>query len=126
MKNPKEHIVSITAPITSKAMIPDGVTITETAVINPTVVLATTTSAMIKGMEIETISTTKITRSIITTVTSIIIEVIATTEIGISEVITTELTIGNATAAGNLTMDGEEEYDKHIVQLGARYATIAE
>ena len=31
----------------------------------------------------------------------------------------------NVTAAENQPMDGEEEYDKHIVQLGAKYAIIA-
>ena len=74
--------MSITAPITSKTMMPDGVTITETAVI-----LAITTSA-------------------------ITMEDTATT--------------GSVTAAENQPMDGEEEYDKRIAQLGVRYATIAE
>ena len=82
---------------------PDGVTITETAVINPTIVLATTTSAITKGMEIETIST-----------------------MGISEMITRGTMTRNVTAAENQPMDGEEEYDKRIAQLGARHATIAE
>ena len=126
MKSPKEHIALVTAPITSKAITPDGVIITEIPVIDPTVTIATTTSTIIMGIEIETISTTEITRSIITTVTAIIVGVIATTEIGISEVITTELTTGNVTAVESHIMDWKKEYDKHIVQLGARYATIAE
>ena len=78
----------------------------EIPVIDPTVItIATTTSAITKGMEIETISTTEITRSIITTITAIIIGVIATTEIGISEVITTELTTGSATVVESRTTD---------------------
>ena len=86
----------------------------ETHTIALIITIAAATSTIIMEIEIETISTTKITR-----------EIIATTEIGISEMITTELT-RNVTAAENQPMDGEEEYDKHIVQLGARYATIAD
>ena len=89
---------------------PDGITITEIMVINPTI--ATTTSAMIKEMgietistievgtiltmEIETISTMEITKRITTTITAIIIEDTATTEMGILEEIT-EVTMEDST-----------------------------
>ena len=87
-------------------------------------------------IEIETISTTEITRSIITTITAITMEDTATTGIGIPEIIRTRtseiIMITRGTITGsvmdveNHTMDGKEEYDKRIAQLGVRYATIAE
>ena len=35
-------------------------------------------------------------------------------------------TTGSVTAVESHIMDWKKEYDRHIVQLGARYATIAE
>ena len=93
-------------------MMPDGVTITETTVIKLTIVIATTTSAMIKEMgietistieigtiltmEIETISTMEITKRITTTITAITIEDTATTEMETLEEIT-EVTMEDST-----------------------------
>ena len=129
---------------------PDGVTITETTVINPTIVLATTTSAMIKEMgietistiEIETISTMEITKGI--TITAIIIEDTATTEMGTleeitevtmedstiriraSEIMVKQITTSSAMGAEASRMDMKEIQEQGTVQLGGRLAITAD
>ena len=139
------------------------VRIFETTVINPTI--ATTTSAMIKEMgietistietiltmeietiltmEIETISTMEITKSITTTITAIIIEDTATTEMGISEEITgvtmedstiqirtseimgKQITTSSALAAEASRMDMREIQGQGTAQPGGRFAITA-
>ena len=137
---------------------PDGITITETMVINPTI--ATTTSAMIKEMgietistieigtiltmEIETISTMEITKRITTTITAIIIEDTATTEMGIleeitevtmedstiriraSEIMVKQITTSSAMGAEASRMDMKEIQGQGTVQLGGRFAITAD
>ena len=129
---------------------PDGITITETTVINPTI--ATTTSAMIKEMgietiltmEIETISTMEITKRITTTITAIIIEDTATTEMGIleeitevtmedstirirvSEIMVKQITTSSAMGAEASRMDMKEIQGQGTVQLGGRFAITAD
>ena len=136
---------------------PDGITITETTVINPTI--ATTTSAMIKEMgietistieigtiltmEIETISTMEITKRITTTITAIIIEDTATTEMGIleeitevtmedstirtrvSEIMVKQITTSSALVAEASRMDMREIQGQGTAQLGGRFAITA-
>ena len=137
---------------------PDGITITEIMVINPTI--ATTTSAMIKEMgietistievgtiltmEIETISTMEITKRITTTITAIIIEDTATTEMGIleeitevtmedstirirvSEIMVKQITTSSAMGAEASRMDMKEIQGQGTVQLGGRFAITAD
>ena len=139
---------------------PDGVTITETTVIKLTIVIATTTSAMIKEMgietistieigtiltmEIETISTMEITKRITTTITAIIIEDTATTEMGIleeitevtmedstiqtriSEIMVKQITTSSAMVAEASRMDMREIQGQGTVQLGGRFAITAD
>ena len=135
---------------------PDGITITEIMVINPTI--ATTTSAMIKEMgietistieigtiltmEIETISTMEITKGI--TITAIIIEDTATTEMGTleeitevtmedstiriraSEIMVKQITTSSAMGAEASHMDMKKIQEQDTVQLGGRLAITAD
>ena len=129
--------------------------VTEIPVIDPTVTIATTISTIetiltmeietILTMEIETISTMEITKSIITTITAIIIEDTATTEMGISEEITgvtmedsttiririseimvRQITTSSALAAEGSRMDMREIQGQGTVQLGGKFAITAD